>query len=959
MGTRRIESIEEKVGEWEVEFTALKEKFASVDEKLDGVEELKTQMLGLQEMIKQMVAGQHNMGGSVNPNPNPNPIAPPVDGEGGSRVREGPNAKGKEAIDIVDHGGDAWSAGPRGGRYGPNWGGEDYSTAGFMGDARASYTQNHPEQFFQGREGGSMPYNQWGGGSYQEENENNDGEREERRNQNKDKTKGRKSKPRALDSSEEYVDEAAMIPKNTSVLIRRPDESEWYEFGNDLYSVPEVHPAQSNAPIVDVSPTNKVDEESKIKALLDTPALDWNRQGHDSYGAGRGFGRGMGGRMMAGRGFARGMMEKKTPPAGYICHRCKVPGHFIQHCPTNGDPSYEIKRVKPPTGIPRSMLMATPDGSYALPSGAVAVLKPNEAAFEKEIEGLPSTRSISDLPPELHCPLCNEVMKDAVLTGRCCFKSFCDKCIRDYIINNSKCVCGATNILADDLLPNKTLRETISRILETTTSSTENAGSLAQVQDMESARPVQSRVPSATLSRTSKGEPKQPLPADNTAYIKEGEGASEPKTDNFTSVFPDKKSEKTMDQAEATPIPEEAQEKLPPGDLGKKKKKKKTRIATTGSDMQWRNFQQDFGLDNFAGMPVGPSKSEKTMDQAEATHDFTNVKEAVYAEATPITEEAQEKLPPGDLVKKKKKKTRIAATGSDMQWRNFQQDFGLDNFAGMAVGLSAYNPYWGLGMPIGIDGFIPSLAAPMPYMVYTPTSPFDVPFGGILPPDPYIAQGYMMPGFPLRFLLFRSFLLIREFSRERENVTPGKETNSSVDAVSLKKAKPQLRSEVLEIIKKQQPNVDRSAGPSRDAVRHSPPPPRPPPLKRKSSDWEQSDGDASATSKAERKQKGSVFSRISFPAECGDPDRGTGKRRKTSSDPPDGLKDHSERERERLLVNGYISSSTGRRSGGGAGGYDYESSDEERHFKRRSSSSRRKSEEEEAARAPRVLRERE
>lgn len=53
-------------------------------------------------------------------------------------------------------------------------------------------------------------------------------------------------------------------------------------------------------------------------------------------------------------------------------------GHFIQHCPTNGDPNYDIKRVKPPTGIPKSMLIATPDGSYALPSGAVAVMKPNE-----------------------------------------------------------------------------------------------------------------------------------------------------------------------------------------------------------------------------------------------------------------------------------------------------------------------------------------------------------------------------------------------------------------------------------------------------------------------------------------------------------------------------------------------------------------------------------------------------
>jgi hypothetical protein len=57
--------------------------------------------------------------------------------------------------------------------------------------------------------------------------------------------------------------------------------------------------------------------------------------------------------------------------------------------------------------------------------------------------------------------------------------------IRDYIINKSMCVCGATSILADDLLPNKTLRETISRILEAPpTSSTENVGSMVQVQGM-------------------------------------------------------------------------------------------------------------------------------------------------------------------------------------------------------------------------------------------------------------------------------------------------------------------------------------------------------------------------------------------------------------------------------------------------------------------------------------------
>jgi prepilin signal peptidase PulO-like enzyme (type II secretory pathway) len=52
----------------------------------------------------------------------------------------------------------------------------------------------------------------------------------------------------------------------------------------------------------------------------------------------------------------------------------------------------------------------------------------DRAAFEREIDGLPTTRSVGDLPPELRCPLCKEVMKDAVLTSKCCFRSFCDKC---------------------------------------------------------------------------------------------------------------------------------------------------------------------------------------------------------------------------------------------------------------------------------------------------------------------------------------------------------------------------------------------------------------------------------------------------------------------------------------------------------------------------------------------------
>ncbi|KAF2304197.1 hypothetical protein GH714_028486 [Hevea brasiliensis] len=216
-------------------------------------------------------------------------------------------------------------------------------------------------------------------------------------------------------------------------------------FGDDVFVIPRMKPAQSSMTSVDV----ESDEDSKIKALVNTPALDWQLEGSIGVGSrtqgvnGRGCGR------MDGHSF--GGLWKKTPPEGYICHRCKVPGHFIQYCPTNGDPNYDFKR-------------------------------PNDDAFKKEIFGcFPSKRSwsVSDLPPELLCPLCKQVMKDAVLTSKCCFKSFCDKCIRDHlIISKLKCECGAANVLADSLIPNMTLRDTINCFVESScgnSSSGENA----------------------------------------------------------------------------------------------------------------------------------------------------------------------------------------------------------------------------------------------------------------------------------------------------------------------------------------------------------------------------------------------------------------------------------------------------------------------------------------------------
>ncbi|VVB12748.1 unnamed protein product [Arabis nemorensis] len=455
-------------------------------------------------------------------------------------------------------------------------------------------------------------------------------------------------------TNEEYLDEAMLIPKNTLVLIRRVPgrpririitpqeprveekveniqtdtsnlitaeasaaEDEWDEFGNDLYSVPDASAVHYSNPCPDHAPADeKIHEETKLKALIDTPALDWQQQGAGSFGPGRGYGRGMAGRM-GGRGFG---MESKTLPPGYICHRCNVPGHFIQHCPTNGDPNYDVKRVKPPTGIPKSMLIVTPDGSYSLPSGAVAVLKPNEDAFEKEMEGLPSTtRSVAEPPPELRCPLCKEVMRDAALTSKCCFQSFCDKCIREHIIAKSMCVCGATDVLADDLLPNKTLRDTINRILESGNNSAENAGSMCQVQDMEPARVPPPKVPSPSTSVASRVE-KTPAPSNNneTSTVKPSieiaEITSAPqasaeivKVEKPVDAFENTQGtlngkEEAVTQVNTQTPKEEILQQVASGEQGKRKKKK-PRMPVT--DMHWNPAAPDYM------MPMGPGPSNQ------------------------------------------------------------------------------------------------------------------------------------------------------------------------------------------------------------------------------------------------------------------------------------------------------------------------------------------------------------
>lgn len=272
-------------------------------------------------------------------------------------------------------------------------------------------------------------------------------------------------------TGEEYADESTMIPQNTTVLIRRTagQLSEKIVLFSSRKVIDDGSIASNKSVVTEstsksCSSTEVQDEDAAITAVVDAAELKWEEQPYKRGQAG--------GRFTSARHYGHGPWEGQAPPPGYVCRSCGVPGHFIQHCPQEiktPPPGYICYRCRTPGHfIHHCPTIGDPKFDNYKMSRSIAPV-----VSASPIDGIPSAlapaASVSvgdDLPAELHCRLCNKVMTDAVLTSKCCFNSFCDKCIRDYIITRSKCICGV-KVLADDLIPNHTLRSTISNMLTT------------------------------------------------------------------------------------------------------------------------------------------------------------------------------------------------------------------------------------------------------------------------------------------------------------------------------------------------------------------------------------------------------------------------------------------------------------------------------------------------------------
>ncbi|VDK75301.1 unnamed protein product [Litomosoides sigmodontis] len=148
------------------------------------------------------------------------------------------------------------------------------------------------------------------------------------------------------------------------------------------------------------------------------------------------------------------------PPPTYVCNRCSQSGHWYKNCP--------MLNTRRTTGITMDELMeTTSDDPLAMlhPSGKYVVPIMHWKARQKKPEVAKPEPEIREIPPELKCPICSQLLRDAVLTT-CCGDSFCADCLQQRLLEtpNAKCPgtnCFQTAVSADKLVPNLKMRQAV------------------------------------------------------------------------------------------------------------------------------------------------------------------------------------------------------------------------------------------------------------------------------------------------------------------------------------------------------------------------------------------------------------------------------------------------------------------------------------------------------------------
>lgn len=166
-------------------------------------------------------------------------------------------------------------------------------------------------------------------------------------------------------------------------------------------------------------------EAAKIKMMMAAAGAEWQAP-RPRFPDASGKGRGGGGRGGGGRGDGLGSDGRpiRKPPAGYVCFRCNQPGHYIQFCPSNGEPNEpQQQQRRRPVGIPTVFLKTVEAdvGGFQMADGTVARMVPDGSTFNKEtrnaVKGVRLDPKL--VPEELRCPMTKGLFREPVVLPCC------------------------------------------------------------------------------------------------------------------------------------------------------------------------------------------------------------------------------------------------------------------------------------------------------------------------------------------------------------------------------------------------------------------------------------------------------------------------------------------------------------------------------------------------------------
>ncbi|XP_058795388.1 E3 ubiquitin-protein ligase RBBP6 isoform X3 [Phymastichus coffea] len=254
-------------------------------------------------------------------------------------------------------------------------------------------------------------------------------------------------------TKEDYTDDNILIAKNTSLIVARVPLTSQQKRTWERAEAPTFNTTKDEGTLGKSVDLTRLDgsEEDKIRAMITQSTQDYDPSNYMKI---------------------RGQNQTGEVPPNYRCYKCHQPGHWIKHCPLGiGSEPIEIKKS---TGIPRSFMvpvdgptvpgaMMTPGGTYAVPAidhQAYKEGKKEKPPFSHDPE--PAVEK-PEIPEDLLCNICKDLLTDAVMIP-CCGNSFCDECIRTFLLESEEHECPDCNekdVLPESLIPNRYLRNAV------------------------------------------------------------------------------------------------------------------------------------------------------------------------------------------------------------------------------------------------------------------------------------------------------------------------------------------------------------------------------------------------------------------------------------------------------------------------------------------------------------------